>query len=116
MKLETTIKPRKDGTVKVAVPSGGSYAFTPDSEGCLCCEVTDEKDVAYLVGLGDFYPTNEGDYEAALNMAKKSDGAEEGGDDGGEDEGSESAPPVETPRATPRAAVPKAAAKKKAAK
>lgn len=104
MKLETTIKPRKDGTVKVAVPSGGSYAFTPDSEGCLCCEVTDEKDVAYLVGLGDFYPTNEGDYEAALGMAKGGSGDDDEGDVAADDdEGSETAPPVETPAAAGKA-------------
>ncbi len=69
MKLETTIKPRKDGSVKVAVPSGGSYAFTPDKDGCLTCEVQDDADIAFLLDTGNFHPADEADHQEAIDIA-----------------------------------------------
>lgn len=74
MKLETTIKPRRDGTVTAKCPGGGVYIFGADVDGAPCsCEVTDERDIEFLIGTGNFYPADDGDYEAVLRISARSD-------------------------------------------
>lgn len=73
MKLLTTIKPRRDGTVSVVGEDGQNYVFKPDAEmgGALTCEVTDQSTVARLLVLGDFEPANPDDVDDALSIYAK---------------------------------------------
>jgi hypothetical protein len=73
MKLLTTIKPRRDGTVSVVGEDGQKYVFQPDAEmgGALTCEVTDQSTVARLLVLGDFEPADPDDVDDALSIYAK---------------------------------------------
>lgn len=55
MKIETSIIPRRDGTVRLALPSGNVAEFK-DADGVLVCDIKDEQDIAYAIGLDGFYP------------------------------------------------------------
>ena len=87
MKLETTIPPRKDGTV-IARFGEDVYTFTADN-GSLSCEVGKQEHVAFLLGTGNFYPAREADYAAATELLKQDEEPED------EDEPEVSGPPVE---------------------
>lgn len=118
MKLQTFIRPRANGTVKVLGEDGQNYEFTADAEGVLVCDIEHEPTVERLLTLGDFEPVDAADFEAALALANKSKAADDEGDEGdGDDEGDGE---EENPNALPVEAntppVPKAAKKKAAAK
>lgn len=97
MKIETSIKPRKDGTVSLAAPSGVKIVFA-DEAGHLVAEVADEGDLAFVLALGDFFPADETDYVQAASVVREKAGI----DDLPDDEGDLNAAPVEVV-ATPRA-------------
>lgn len=80
MKLETTIKPRRDGTVN-AVVSGVTYIFAADEQGRMVADVGDESHLSYLLGLGDFMPADEGDFEAAQALIAPDEDEEEDEDE-----------------------------------
>lgn len=96
MKIETSILARRDGVVKVNDPPGGAaIVFAADDTGRLVAEVENQKDVAWLLSLGDFFPADEGDYAAAESVIRE----EAGIDDLPDDDGDENAAPIEV--ATP---------------
>jgi len=122
MKIETSIKPRRNGTLNVATPSGKVIVFSALG-GRLTAEVADSADVQFLLGMSDFLPADEDGFlgsepkfaepsarpsGAVLRTAAKlvSDpnnplirgetGLEELGDDLPDDDGDENAAPVET--------------------
>lgn len=120
MKIETTITPRKDGTVTVQADDGKQYVFKRDDSGALSCDVDNDSHVAWLLGLGDFHPADESDFGLAMQLTggdqeeDDQDLVEEDGDDEPIDM---NAAPIEEPAsqvsapATPRVAKPRAAKK-----
>lgn len=69
MKLETTILPRRDGTV-ISRVGDVMYVFSPDASGVLACEVDDDAHVALLIDSGNFYPASSEDYERASELMR----------------------------------------------
>lgn len=96
MLLETTIKPRRDGTV-IARMDGDTYTFTAGEDGTLSCEVSDDAHVALLVGTENFYPANSDDF--ALTVSLVADEGDEGVSEP-DDTGDENAPLIEEPKST----------------
>lgn len=110
MKLQTSIAPRRDGTVRVSGLYRQTYVFAPGPDGELTCDVTDEATVAALLATQNFWPADPEDADHALDLVKKTtqpEGGEPGGDDDLEDdeEAVADALPVEanTPPAPKRA-------------
>ena len=94
MKIETTIKPRRNGTVSVVI-DGVTYLFAEDEQGRLGADVDNEKHLSYLLGLGDFLPADEEDFEVAQGLIDPDDEeGEDDPDDSGEED-FEAAPPLE---------------------
>lgn len=91
MKLETIIKPRRDGTV-LARFGEVLYTFVAGEDGTLACDVTDDAHVAHLLNTGNFYPADPESFEEAAALV--ADPADEGEDEA-DDEGDENAAPVE---------------------
>ncbi len=82
MKIETTIKPRRSGTVELKGASGRAYTFRADEFGRLVCDIDDEGDIAAALNLGDFLPADESDFEAAAALTAAQGAEEDGIDDG----------------------------------
>ena len=78
MLLQTTIKPRRDGTVTVE-GAKKKFIFQADANGDLVCEVDDEALVVALLKGEQFMPVNEEDFGIAIELTQK--GAEEDDDD-----------------------------------
>lgn len=66
MKLQTSIPPRRDGTVTVQGLDGKAYVFASNAEGDLVGEIEHEPTVAHLLAGGSFMPADEADFDAAL--------------------------------------------------
>lgn len=98
MKLETSIKPRRDGVVLTTGLDGSKYTFAPDPEhgDALVCEVGDEATVKHLLALGNFYPANEADFDRAAELVGDTDGDGEGDGDGEDDPVDPNALPIES--------------------
>ncbi len=118
MKLLTTIKPRRDGTVRVAGKDGKTvHVFTPNEHGDLVCDIGDEATVARLLSLTseDFQPADREDYARAraLLQSTADDDADDDDPDGDPDDDpvDPNAPPIEASTPPPPAAplVPEAA-------
>jgi hypothetical protein len=108
MKLQTSIKPRRDGTVRAQGLDGVTYVFTPGEDGELTADVTDEATVAFLLRTQNFWPADPEDAERAMDLVKSNESDGEDGEDESEDEDDEpsvDALPVEanTPPAPKRA-------------
>lgn len=84
MKLNTSIQPRRTGTVLARV-ADVVIQFAPGEDGELSAEVADPLAVAELLDTGNFYPANEADYDAALLLARNAAG-QASGDGAGEDD------------------------------
>lgn len=69
MKLQTSIKPRNDGTVTVSGLNGTQYVFAMGTDGELACEVDHAPTVKHLLEGGLFFPCEEADFESALSIA-----------------------------------------------
>lgn len=70
MHLQTSIKPRSDGTVEVAGLDGATYTFLPDAKtGDLVCGIEHEGTIAHLLSLESFMPVDEADFAVALALA-----------------------------------------------
>ena len=91
MKLQTSIPPRRDGTVRVLGLDRQTYVFVAGEDGELTGEVTDEATVAFLLESQNFWPADPEDAERALDLVKKpaTEGGEQGGDDDKDDEDDE---------------------------
>lgn len=96
MLIETSIQPRSDKTVRVVVPSGSTIVFAEDDAGRMVAGVEEQADLAFLLSLGDFFPSDGSDYVRAEAVLR----VEAGADDLPDDEGDENAAPVEV--ATPK--------------
>ena len=70
MKLQTSIPPRRDGTVRVLGLDRQTYVFVAGEDGELTGEVTDEATVAFLLESQNFWPANPDDAERALVLVK----------------------------------------------
>ena len=106
MKLQTNIKPRKDGLV-IARVGDQVLEFAKDSaSGELVCEIESKSVIAHLLATGNFYPADEHDFSAADSLLDGS-GASEDDDhgEGGDDAGGMEALPIEanTPPKEPKA-------------
>lgn len=120
MKLNTDIKPRRDGTVNVTV-GDTTYTFRGVP---LAAEVEDESHVSFLLNTSLFYPENAEDFEragqtlgAALTANQDGDGDQD--EEENENDGEElvnGGAPVEalTPAKPKQAAAKPAVAKPKA--
>lgn len=100
MKLQTSIKPRASGTVTLAGLNGVSYIFEKDVDGALVCDVDHDATVAVALETGNFFPSDEGDYQQALTMTSAGADVDAGadadpGDDGSDDEFPAGTLPVE---------------------
>ena len=93
MKLQTSIKPRRDGTVSVLGQDRQTYVFAAGPDGELTADVADEATVAHLLATGNFWPADEADQEQALELVKQAQKADEAEED--EDEADDNALPVE---------------------
>lgn len=88
MKLETTIKPRRDGVVKVELDKS-TYIFA-EVDGRLVADVANDAHVGHLLATGNFIPADESDFDAGLVAAHAVTGAADAQDiDGDDDEGDE---------------------------
>lgn len=121
MKLQTSIKPRRDGTVKLAGLNGKTYEFKPDEQGDMVCEVDDDATVVHVLqAQGDyFWPADEeGMTKAeALIDAATGDDHDDDIEDDGEDNSNSSGLPVEAntpPLVAPGKAARKTGGRKKA--
>ena len=84
MKIETSIKPRKDGGVVVKVDDI-KYEFKADESGVLVAEVENEAHISFLLNRSDdFMPADEADFAAAAALIAAAD--EDGDDEVDEDE------------------------------
>lgn len=81
MKLQTSIKPRRDGTVTVLGQDRQTYVFVADDEGLLSADVADEATVAALLATGNFWPADEADQEQALELVKQAQGDDDEDDE-----------------------------------
>lgn len=93
MKLETTIKPRRNGTVTAEIGKA-LYTFTEDADGRLVADVSDESHVGALLATGNFIPADESDFQAGMAAVQAVVGAvdvdADGDDDGSEEDDDES--------------------------
>ena len=89
MKLQTSIPPRRDGTVRHTGQDRRTYVFEAGPDGELSCDVDDPHEVAKLLATGMFWPENPEDFEQALSIAKKPEGGQgksgAGGDEDSDD-------------------------------
>ena len=70
MLLQTSIKPRREGVVIVTGLDGSRLAFEPNAAGELECAVDHEPTVAHLIATQNFYPADEADYAAAMELSQ----------------------------------------------
>lgn len=114
MRIETSIKPRKDGTVSVAVDAM-KYTFAPDEPGTLVAEVENEAHIAFLLARGDdFLPADDADFDKADALVSGAAKQDEGdGDDEDDDEPKTvDAAPIEEPASVIAADAPVRAGRK----
>lgn len=100
MKLQTSIKPRRDGTVRVVGLNGETYVFERDNEGEMSADVPHDATVAHLLDGGLFWPADEEDHSKALSLASLPAGAGPTGD-GPTGDGGSTTPPVTAVATTP---------------
>lgn len=70
MKLQTSIPPRRDGTITVTAKDGQRFVFAPGPDGELVGEVTHEATVAELLAGGMFFPADPSDFDEALALTQ----------------------------------------------
>lgn len=104
MKLQTSIQPRRDGTVKVTGQDSQTYVFVTGSDGELTCDVADEPTVAHLLATENFWPADPADFAAAEKLVIDQSDDDEEADDEQDDEEVQGGLPVEAE--TPPAAAP----------
>ena len=87
MKLQTTIRPRREGVVNAAGEHGQNFQFKPDEHGVLTCDVTCDETAAHLLSLGgDFYPEYEGDQRRLAESMRAAAAEEDDERDNDEDD------------------------------
>lgn len=86
MKLNTSILPRRSGTVLARV-AGMVVEFVAGEDGELSADVADPLAVVELLNTGNFYPANAADYDAALLLARDAASSAADGDDDDDGDG-----------------------------
>jgi hypothetical protein len=123
MKIETSILPRRDGTLTARLNDGTVYSFAHDETGAFVTEVIDEAHIAELLLRGGlFAPTNIEDIEYAgelINTEPPEGNAETDADP--DDEGDDypvdlNAAPIEEPASAVSAPAPVRVGRPKKAK
>ena len=125
MKIETSIKPRRDGTVNVDTPDG-VVVFRADESGVMVADVESAQAQAFLLARADdFIPADDADFEVANSLLTQGTGGDDDPDDDVDDdpdddpdEADPNAAPIEEPAsavASPAPAVAAKRGKKKAA-
>jgi len=69
MKLQTSIPPRRDGTVRHTGKDRRTYVFEAGPDGELTCDVDNEDEAAALLATGMFWPADPDDFEKALTIS-----------------------------------------------
>lgn len=96
MLIETSIKPRREKTVRLTTPRGATIVFEDDGTGHLVADVTDSADLSFVLSRSEFSPLDEADFgQAESMMRKEADPEDLGPDDLSDDSGDENAAPVE---------------------
>lgn len=70
MKLQTSITPRRNGTVTALGQDRQTYVFAANATGELECDVADEATIVALLKTDNFYPAPE-DAQAALDLLNR---------------------------------------------
>lgn len=91
MLIETSIKPRREKTVRLVSPKGNTIVFSDDGCGHLVANVTDQADLAFVLSRSEFSPVDEADFGQAESLILEKVGA----DDLPDDDGDENAAPIE---------------------
>lgn len=116
MKIETSIKPRRDGTVKVQSPDG-VVVFSPDEFGVMVADVENEQTIAFLLSRADdFIPADDADFDVAnslLTQGTDGDDEDDDPDDDDEDDADPDAAPIEEPASVVASPAPAVAAKRR---
>ena len=75
MKLQTSIIPRRNGTINLLGEDGQTYVFQADASGDVVCEIADEPTIIHLLGSrGEFFwPASEEDYAEAKALLDAAD-------------------------------------------
>lgn len=94
MKLQTSIPPRRDGTVRVLLDNGETVVFANDGTDELVAEVTCEASIARLLAGKQFFPVDPADFDVALKLAKSLEPKKQVDEDDDEPIDA-SAPPIE---------------------
>lgn len=92
MLIETSIKARREKTVRLTTPHGNTIVFEDDGAGHLVADVTDQADLSFVLSRGAFSPLDESDFVRAESLIRE----EVGTDDLPDDDGDENAAPVES--------------------
>lgn len=96
MKIQTSIQPRRDGSVSVVGEDGQNYKFVADADGVLVCDIEHEPTVARMLSLGDFEPVDAADFERAIELTQQLEQQDDDAEDEDfEDEANEDAMPEE---------------------
>jgi hypothetical protein len=70
MKLQTSISPRRDGTVRLLGQDGKTYVFEADANGDMVCDVTHEPTIVHALDKRSdyFWPADEADHDEANRL------------------------------------------------
>ena len=112
MKIETSIKPRRDGTVRVNAPDE-VVVFSHDENGVMVAEVENDQTIAFLLSRADdFIPADDADFEVANSLLSQGiDGDDDPSDpDDDEEPVDMNAAPIEEPASVVAAPAPAKAA------
>lgn len=113
MKIETSIKPRRDGVV-IAEAEGVKYVFKADDQGCMVAEIENDAHIALLLSRGDdFLPADDADFDKADALVSAIASDVDDDDVPPDDEPDMNAAPIEEPISAVSAKVPAKAAKVK---
>ena len=115
MKIETSIKPRTNGTVRATI-DGVLYVFEADDDGNLVAEVEKEAHISALLARdGEFLPADDADFVLADTLVRPVAAADDELHDDPADENSDpNAAPIEEPASAVSAKVAARAARVKA--
>lgn len=115
MKIETSIKPRRDGTVKVDAPDE-VVVFRADENGVMVAEVESEQAIAFLLSRADdFIPADDADFEVANSLLTQGagDDPDDADPDDDDEEADQNAAPIEEPASAVAAVQPPKGATRK---
>ncbi len=111
MKIETSIKPRRDGTVKVQSPDG-IVVFSQDEFGVMVADVENEQTIAFLLSRADdFIPADDADFDVANSLLTQNSDEDDDEAPDDEDEVDPDAAPIEEPASVVASPAPAVAAK-----